>query len=269
MTNNIDIDIQKTEHTEHKASDEHQDAPQKQNPIAELIIPPTIINEYRTNNEDQKRKDTKRFRVEVATLIVISVYTAIAAYQGCQMRKATKAAENSANAAQIAANTSIKVANIAERNIKAAQEQFRLEQRAWINIVKAKYAEPLIANKISQIEITVINSGKTPALNVCRTQKMWVEEPGGKVIMGVKADLKPKITIGTNIERTFAFVGYNPTEQRMIDLINSGKVILFVELEVTYFDVFTKNKTHHTRTCFHYDPKIDKFSFGDQCSYMD
>jgi len=200
MTNDPEIDPQKSEHQENASTTEHQDGPPKQFPGAELKIPQTIIDEYRTNQHEQQRKDRKTFGVAVATLIVIFFYTTIAGYQGFKMRQATEAAKESANAATKAAKaaedtfTLNKDSLLAEvqKQTKAMQDSadsmketvkqgnnalndtiknFRLEQRAWVGPIQAISAPYIEGEKKSYVKegkpvkcgVIIINSGKTPA----------------------------------------------------------------------------------------------------------
>lgn len=180
------IETQESQGTNDKTYNKLANAPQKHISISELKIPQAIIDEYHTNQQEQSRKDRKRFCVEVATLIVISLYTAIAAYQGYKMRQATDAAKESAAAAasasktaegslmeiqkqteamQIAADANKKTVELAERNIKATQEQFRQDQRAWMGFSETPQWQTVV-NKPLIVTVFFKNMGKTPAKKV-------------------------------------------------------------------------------------------------------
>lgn len=204
MADDPEIDPQKTEHKNNPSSDNSKVTPQTLR--AELEIPQPIIDEYHTEKDKKDRRDRNRLRIEVATLIVIFLYTSIAAYQGCQMRKATKAAKKSADAATSAAKTAkatldqnkkaavdtlnemIKQSKTmresaistketvkqSKASLDATIEHFRLEQRAWVGPVEVSPAEYAEGDKKVYVKegqkikggIRFVNSGKTPALNV-------------------------------------------------------------------------------------------------------
>jgi len=196
--------------------------------------------------------------------------------EAIQMRNDTNTANSNAliemgkqsSAMQAAAAVNKKAVELAEGNIKATQDQFRLDQRAWVNIKEAKFKEPLIVNRPNIIEIPIVNSGKTPALRVCFRDKIWFEMPQ-KTIMGKETIDTIEMVYGPGVERPTEFVWDIPMPQVMIDLIHSRNGKLWVDFEVTYFDVFDTKKIHHSRSCFYYHPRVDRFVQGERCSHMD
>lgn len=164
MADDPKVEPQKTESTKPEAPENHQETPQILR--TELKIPQAIIGKYCTEQNKNERRERNRFRVEVLTLIIISFYTAIAAYQGWKMREATDAAQKSADVAteavkiakdaldiqkesvektlvemkaqsktmEISANASGKMATVAEGGIAISKRNIELDQRAWMGV---------------------------------------------------------------------------------------------------------------------------------------
>ncbi|MGA2525747.1 MAG: hypothetical protein ABSF79_03920 [Smithellaceae bacterium] len=210
-------------------------------------------------------------------------YAGAAVFQYCLMKDTAKAAaeqtkiligemQNQTKAMQDAANATMNTVKVAERNIKSTQEQFRLDQRAWISITKANFREPLDAKKKAVIDFVVKNSGKTPALHLRGSYETWYQHLGtaslkvGKTISG-------EIAYGPGDEKV-TFIGWDePLLQAQIDLMQSGQEILFIEIKFIYFDIYNSKIPHHTCTCFFYDSKAainGALSLCETgCSYMD
>jgi len=142
----------------------------------ELNNPPAFTQEDQSGNDKHYRLDRRKLRVEIATLIVIAAYTFIAGYQGCQMRKATKASQEAAEAAKSAAKT-------AEETLTTTSEQFRLDQRPWVglrefrcNECSSEMGKPVLGSGqlIPSVTETVTfgidgvteNTGRTPAVKM-------------------------------------------------------------------------------------------------------
>jgi hypothetical protein len=178
MTNDRQIEPQKTEHQESNATENQRTTP-----------PP-----FRAELE------RKRFRIDVATLIVIIFYTTFAGYQSFKMHEATEATKKSADAAEVAAKISKdsfdfnKDALLVEiqKQTRAFQDSadsmketvkqgnaalndtiknFRVEHRAWVGTMQAVTAAYMEGGKNRYVKegqpakcgVIIINSGKTPA----------------------------------------------------------------------------------------------------------
>ena len=217
---NPNIDSQESINEKYTTNNNHSDTTVKQNPITEIEIPSTIIDEYRRNQYNQRRENRKIFYVGIGTLIAILCYTAIAAYQGCEMRKAAEATKTSADSAKIAADTAKntfdlthdyllkeiqkqtkamqdaadangEAVDLAERNINATQEQSRLDQRAWVGVIDTippSFKDGDIAVYIKEGEkntgfgVVIGNSGKTPARKVKNKQRITAYPANAKFI---------------------------------------------------------------------------------------
>jgi hypothetical protein len=153
MANDPKIGSQRTTHTKKETTGQHQDPPQIIS--AELQIPPSIINEYHSQQKDNNRQDRKRFHIECITLIVIMIYTGIAGYQGCKMREVTEASKESALAAK-------QSAEIARNALTAGQRAFISVSIDAIPVVDIK------TDKIAKWTFIPVwkNTGETPTRNM-------------------------------------------------------------------------------------------------------
>ncbi|MGO9640897.1 MAG: hypothetical protein ACLP1Y_06305 [Candidatus Acidiferrales bacterium] len=104
--------------------DATDDRPQQEGDESKPAIPPAdqkpktlITTECQGDAYQEKdyRLAQRQFFIATITLIVLAIYTAIAAYQGLQMRKATKATELAATAADRAAITAQKTFSLTYR----------------------------------------------------------------------------------------------------------------------------------------------------------
>jgi len=178
MTNDRQIEPQKTEHQESNATENQRPTP-----------PP-----FRAELE------RKRFRIDVATLIVIIFYTTFAGYQSFKMHEATEATKKSADAAEVAAKISKNMFDFnkdallveIQKQTRAFQDSadsmketvkqgnaalndtiknFRVEHRAWVGTMQAVTAAYMEGGKNRYVKegqpakcgVIIINSGKTPA----------------------------------------------------------------------------------------------------------
>jgi hypothetical protein len=91
-------------------------------PARSASSPPCQEDAYR---EETCRLARKQFHVSIATLVILAIYTLAAAYQACEMRKATEASQKSADAATKAAGTAQQANNDAEN-------RFRMDERPYV-----------------------------------------------------------------------------------------------------------------------------------------
>jgi len=164
-----------------------------------------------------------------------------------------------------------KAVELAAQSLEATQNQFRLDQRAWISVIKGSLIEPLDPKKIS-FKFIVKNSGKTPALRVRVNNKAWIKSAAGQILTKNEIKNNREISYGPGDEEPIYMVWEKPVSKLQIDDMQSGKAIFFVEVELIYFDIYDAKKPHHTRACFYYKPKVkgDGVMFCENGSnYMD
>lgn len=301
MADDPKIEPQKTEDTEHTSPNNLQNTPPKQITRIEPEIPPTEIDEHHTKEDEQNRRDRKRFRIEVATLIVIFIYTTIAGYQGYKMRQATEAAKESARAATKASKTAEDTFNLnkdsllaevqkqtkamddsnnsmketvkqSKAALDATVDNFRMDQRAWVgptSIDPPEYAEgekKVYVKEGQQIKATIkiINSGKTPALNVHNTYAFRSSSgrPRGDPFITFK---KSDIFESTTVIQPGMVIYLNPppfppegvVTKNHINDITSEKVTIYIIGIITYDDIFKRH--HFSKFCMRLKPDLTTF----------
>lgn len=223
---------------------------------------------------EQKRSDkpkpgeSKRFRfftdpkrdlvatfVGIATLLVVGAYTYYAKQQWCEMVKATKATQKAARAA----SDNVKIAS---GSLQSVQDQFRLDQRAWVGPKTFALSPPQAPNPI---RVTAIedNTGKTPAVHVSARYYIhtsdvpidveeYAKHPTEKPAAG-----KATFTIFPNASTSFV-PETGSTDALGVQNVLHGQKHLYVFIDVHYFDVF--KQPHETRTCAMFDSRTQGFS---------
>lgn len=111
-------------------------------------INPDLVKKYDAGRDKQDSRESMKLKIELATLIVIFIYTAVAAWQGCSNQRA-------ANAAKSAADTAARA--LVETN------------RSWIEIrLGGDWVKPIeLAKGLAQMKymsfpLTVTNIGRFP-----------------------------------------------------------------------------------------------------------
>jgi hypothetical protein len=145
------------------------------------------------NEGDKKQEVNWPSRIQagatVALIVITLIYTYYSREQAEQMRNAVKIAQDTYVAGENSLKSTLtemkrqsaateQSVQLAERNIKATQEQFRLDQRAWLNLREPKFMELPNSQKFRQIYFIIKNTGKTPAQPVFSRYKMWIQISG-------------------------------------------------------------------------------------------
>jgi hypothetical protein len=223
MTSDRQREPQKTEHQESKATENQRPTP------------PPIRAEL----------ERKRFRIDVATLIVIIFYTTFAGYQSFKMREATEATKKSADAAEVAAKISKDMFDFnkdalhveIQKQTRAMQDSadsmketvkqgnaalndtiknFRVEHRAWVGTMQAVTAAYMEGGKNRYVKegqppkcgVIIINSGKTPARKLRGVVSLITLKAG--------EELTPKFEIDNNTAIPHSNLVMQPGTQLML-----------------------------------------------------
>lgn len=188
-----------------------------------------------------------------------TIFYALAAIFQIYLMKAT-AEETSKQAERLIvemgkqSNAMQNAANLAEHNIKATQEQFRDEQRAWLNITSVNWQQ-FDASKILKIEVNIKNSGKTPAINTTFHYKIWDRVVGKKKLIGEGEERGVNYGPGDEKRETIRIFFKNSPEQ-LIQQLQSGGIILYAEIVIKYCDIYNKKKLHTTCATFCADARV-------------
>jgi hypothetical protein len=156
--------------------------------------------------------------------------------------------------AVIALQVSVNAYEDAHAALTAADNQFRLEQRAWVGPVGVVQPELKETNAFS-ISTVIGNSGKTPALKF-ENKYSWTIMLNTGVFNPTYANTQGVPSSGTifpNGQLMLISVPV-PLTKQYLDLVTSGQAVLYVYGELTYNDVF--NRTHHTHFCSFYDKSL-------------
>jgi hypothetical protein len=119
--------------------------------------------------------------------------------------------------------------------------------RAWVTVTIATLAKPVAVNEKPLVKIDVLNSGKTPALNVKVLGVVSIAaNEAGSVNFG-DTSTYPTAVIGPTSSITVT-LDRPPLGQDEIQAIESGRNGLYAHGLVVYFDIFGRKR--RTEFCF-------------------
>ena len=258
------------ENTTHNSQQGQQNA----SPIlrAELQIPESAINTYKSEQKQKTRLERWKLFVEVLTLLAVISYAGIAYYQWGAMREAAQAA---IDAVEIAKNT-VKInkeameanLNQSKSALQATIDIARQDQRAWIGTIailpefKDATNNPIYIKEgfPAKFEVVLTNSGKSPALKV-RSQVRFITRPSEiKFSPDYGKSLHPEsVSVIQPQEKSNlpAPPAPKPFAALDIDAYKSRKWILYLFGKITYEDIF--RIPHRTNFCFYLDSTLDGF----------
>jgi hypothetical protein len=186
-----------------------------------IHIPPELITKYNSSQDENKRHNYQIIVVSWVTFFAVAGYAGIAYFQW-----------------------------------RDANKNFAIDQRAWVTIKDfSLQQEPTIDQSTVNVSYSLIDSGKTPAIN-CVTQRiplLWSEEPGIAHLRGQwspdRAESTPErpiFILMPNLsspapDKTVPW-GLAPSDVTLYRLLAFK---LYVYVEVWYDDVFGK---HHWMT---------------------
>jgi hypothetical protein len=143
--------------------------------------------------------------------------------------------------------------------IKATQEQMRLDQRPWAYVFSYSLSEEPEAGKPITVKIGVLNSGKTPAVNlgVMTHPSCWDRETPEPDWTTVANDLSHAMVPP---QATGFSVTTSPlTLANCLDAYNSGQAAIYVRAKIVYDDTF--GQPHWTTVCIlhHHGRPLNEF----------
>jgi hypothetical protein len=234
--------------------------------------------EDKTNQleRDIKKGEFVLIGINAALLITTIVIACIYSSQLDEMRKATQATDESLRLAQDASETSdgnfyrmmrqtihqtaaqLKSAQAAQNAVKLAQDQMRVDQRAWLGAQDSTYS--IAESGPIHSSVFVTNSGRSPAVEiVCKMTGITKEERNAIRISDIiyPADLQA-IKAGTLFPNTHIplIAGGIPMDPEMQKIwfknIQSSAWGVYFFGEIQYRDIF--GKEHWTHFCNAYVP---------------
>lgn len=241
----LHTDVQKLSETiqeNNDADSQRQSTP----PIlrAELQIPPTPIACSEAPDAKKDRREHIKIGLEVLTLLGVFGYASIAYLQWREMIGATGAAQQAVVEAR-------RNRLQAEKSLRATIEQFRLDQRAWLDIGDILKPNVILGSTPTWV-IPIVNTGKTPAFHVWHvvTGRSY---PKGEKFKAVYTKFDKDRTFvailpGPPTHSTYTKTAH-PITTTDIEHLGSGKDIFYIYGQMTYDDVF--KQPHHTHFCFY------------------
>jgi hypothetical protein len=234
---------------------------------AEIRFPEAIERERSAEQQKQHRTQKAIAVGTWAAFLAASVYASIAAWQLSEMRIATIAARESADAAKSAADT-------ARSTLSNTQTAFEIDQRPYIVSEIPQFAgNGLAQDKPIEANITFRNIGRTPARRYVGNVKLLRFEPGSVTKLRRFLDssfsiLESENTTAKNeaerngVEEDVApngsFFGTNRSDAANATIVSAkdfpkiatGGITLFYLGVVSYGDAF--QKPYQTEFCYLY-----------------
>jgi hypothetical protein len=195
-----------------------------------------LTYEHNAEREEDNARDKKKFRVEIATLIVVAIYAGLTASQGCSTQKAAEAAKSAADTASSALDESRKA--------------FRIEQRPYVTLQSVSFDSPPKSDQDNGLSMIFTNSGRSPAL---------------KVAFDAKAEMQGKPVEGSFLHEPGTMIAaQEPSRKHYVlhlgrDAIGSDPDGMAFKGTVEYTDIF--KECHVTTFCSVYDRKQNVFKF--------
>lgn len=239
-----------------------------------------------TNDKlDQNRNGSYNFQKNIRTgeywivgvtafgILVNIVIACIYYGQLTQMRLATQAATqasqtakdslkiNELNFSQMMAQTvhqttaQLQSAKAAEGAVKAAQNQMRVDQRAWVGVTDISIKNPIVAGQkfvwMGQIE----NSGKSPALNtkiLFYSHTALRGEPSSFIYPNIPSDPEEYGTTVIEPSSKFHIGGYERPDDPVLTevqvrALQDGTTRMYIYGKIRYQDIF--RVWHRTHVC--------------------
>lgn len=202
----------------------------------EATIHPDLVQKYDTGQSKQESREAIKLRIEIATLIVLFIYTSVTLWQACTTHDVAK----------------------------TSQRQLELDQRPWVGLMGNNHiAVEVVKNSPIKIKIELQNVGKTPALDEASVNNLTnhpIGDPMPTFNGYSRADAGPPITLMPNAIAVAEIATDKPGTRGVpvilsdadIININSGKVQLFLYGTIWYSDTF--GKSHRTDYCLQYLP---------------
>jgi hypothetical protein len=150
-------------------------------------------------------------------------------------------------------DTSSETANQAKRALDATIENFRLEQRAWVGPTQVETVTKANENQRFKVNVSIVNSGKTPALRYRSTAYLRMIDAKGnpelpkeivnKAMKETSAVMQPGMTFKVTPE-------FNKVLSKAdIDDLLAGKSAIYLVGIINYEDVF--GRPHSTKICIY------------------
>ncbi len=204
--------------------------------------------------ETKREKNRRKLQTIFNSIVAVSgaVTVAVLVYQAYVMQSSLTVARNSADAATRGAVAAGRAADSAKQSADISEKTMRLDQRAWINASISQ--APLIDGQPIKMPLKLVNTGKTPAVNVdgvivvnllsqneqpdfaYRTGHPRLRFEGGTFLPGIPSDyLLPVLPKHLALEKPLNPILCTPEIRQNIE---NGSAYIVVHGKVTYDDIF-------------------------------
>jgi hypothetical protein len=202
----------------------------------ETAIHPDPVKKHDAGPVKQNSRENIRFAVEVATLILLFVYTSLTFWQACTTNSVAK----------------------------TSQRQLELDQRPWVGLIGSNHISiEMVKGTPIKMHLEFQNVGKTPALDEISVNNFAnrpVSYPMPDFGGYSKNDAGPPITLMPNAIAGAIITTDKPGKSGIpvilsdadIDGFKTGKVQLFAYGSIWYNDTF--GKPHRTDYCLQFLP---------------
>lgn len=161
----------------------------------------------------------------------------------------------------------------AEKSLNAAIENFRLDQRAWINLKEIAFKSYTTGGKQvfvkagqpARIKLSYTNTGKTPARILTTKTYLWFVEAGNKPPLLEKAIIATEnqpFTLFPNDTYSQADIISEVFSTQQVEILKTGQYVMYIYGMIPYEDVF--GQTRWTQFCNYVTPD---FSSMAVCSF--
>lgn len=210
-----------------------------------------------TNTTESKGKiTTQLYNLDIDKKIEICIAAILVIVTGCYTWYARRQWEAVRNQAVIM-----------KQQIKDINEQFALENRAWITVDGVDRGEFQVGEK-TKIVVAFINSGNTPAINMGGISHSGFLKIENFAPVCVDSDAITNIAVLGPGDKN-AFTGYTKKQLSKddIDSLNNRSLRYYVWGYIYYDDIF--GRKHLTEYCFVSRPDIKDFNSCDCCNSID
>lgn len=136
-------------------------------------------------------------------------------------------------------------------SLQFATVNARIDQRAWLTVESARLVTPLTAGLQPKVELSILNGGKTPALDVRIVPFIGVGATGSDNISSVSGGQNgewPHAVIGPNSRATVTFNGSVLADDE-IKMVHESIQALYSTGCIEYRDIFGET-VHRTHFCY-------------------
>ena len=197
--------------------------------VVELKIPDDVLREYQAGQNTKKSHGKSQLIIGWASLVVVSIYTSIAAVQSCQMHESNRLTRDSLVSVQRAfVNFSPNVGVLRQAGTSPGPDAAGL-----------------------YFSVAMSNSGDTPTREMfdhCNAQVLSEPMPGNFSFPDIGDRRKIQVVLAPKQQISCSTDGFITADE--IRKVQSKRAFLYLWGWATYRDVFPETRRHRTEYCF-------------------